>query len=120
VQPHLALGKSGRNVEEDVDVGAAHYKFVDAAYLGMLQDGRIVGWQYGRMYCARFLSAIEAEGKAEAQKLLSILACAYQQLFMLTAAGKWGRGTFPIPPLSSCCLNTFHFHLCSGSRRELV
>jgi len=86
----------------------------------MLQDGRIVGWQYGRMYCARFLSAIEAEGKAEAQKLLSILACAYQQLFMLTAAGKWGRGTFPIPPLSSCCLNTFHFHLCSGSRRELV
>jgi len=54
VQPHLALGKSGRNVEEDVDVGAAHYNFVDAAYLGMLQDGRIVGWQYGRMYCARF------------------------------------------------------------------
>lgn len=63
-----------RAAGEDVDVGAAHYKFVDAAYLGLLHGGRMAGWQQQWMAgCAVLASFQPSKQKLEARHLLHIL-----------------------------------------------
>lgn len=88
------------------------------------QNSWIAGWQDGRMCCARFLSSHRSSSS------FPFLACAYQQLFILTTAvgrgnGFWGGTVFrhsPFP-ISSLLLLPQHISfssLCSDSRRELV